>query len=279
VLVLNETIANLPDYRADAVNTTGKGQLVRALQRIGDGSLAEIQQIEMPHSNRVMTRWIVRRAIQGLYPEVVKTIDWSNPKFDAAVEIRSPAAILLREAAEKLVDQYLEHSTLEFEPENVYTVGPVIVDPKKFVEFKNGLHDGYSDLSDTEREYADAIDATGVVWARNPVNGGFSVPLLEKGDRRKFFPDFLVWKGDAILALDPKGGHLIGRDSGTKLLEMLSERGRVRLIVRLFTEGKWQDERTKIGPSGITLWGLRAGRVKPRHFESISAAVQAALAL
>lgn len=278
VVPLRAAISLINDYRNDVANTTGKGELVRAIQNIGDGSRAAVATQETPHSNRVMARWIVRRGIQSLYPEVVKTIDWSDSRFDARVEFTSPAAATLRAAAENLVDTYLENCDLAFEEENPYTIGSVLVNPNKMEKFANSLHEGYSDLNPLELECARALDTTGLPWVRNPVNGGFSIPLLEKGDSRNFFPDFLAWNNGVIFAIDPKGEHLIARDAGLKLLNIRDEKGARRVVVRLVTEGRWADPKQKKSPLGYTIWSMSsAGKPKARHYDTLQDAVIAAV--
>lgn len=272
-----EAIAKIPDFRSDTANTVGKGERLRAVQVIGDGGKVPIETSELHHSNRVMARWIVRRTIQSLYPPAIMSIDWSAVRFDARVEITSVAAHTLRTTAEQLVGVYLEHAELAFEEENLYTVGPVVVNPKKLVAFTNAAHEGYSDLNTLEEPFAHAIDETGNRWARNPSNGGFFIPLLQTGDTRRFFPDFLVWKDKVIFALDTKGAHLINTDAGRKLLSIRDEKSKERVVVRLFTEGKWQDTTTKTSDEGFTLWSIKSGQIKPRHFPTIAKAVEAAL--
>ena len=275
---LLKQIELINDYRDDEKNTVGKGELLTAVQTIGDGSKASIAVRETPHSNRVMARWILRRGIQSLYPEVVKTIDWSDPRFDAKVEITSAAAEVLRAAAEKLVDTYLENCDLAFEEENPYTIGPIIVNPNKLEKFQNALHEGYSDLKQLESDVARVLDDTGLTWVRNPANGGYSIPLLEKGTNWNFFPDFLVWKDDVIVAIDPKGEHLITKDSGIKLLNIRDERGKRRVVVRLITHGKWTDPKQQTSPKGFTVWSIsNAGKPKPRYCETLEDAVRASI--
>lgn len=267
-------IALINDYRGDEKNTVGKGELLTAVQNIGDGSKASVVSRETPHSNRVMARWILRRGIQALYPEVVKTIDWSDGRFDARVEITSAAAETLRAAAEKLVDVYIENCDLAFEEENLYTVGPVITNPNKIERFENALHEGYSDLNALESDVARTLDSTGFPWVRNPANGGYSIPLLEKGSNWNFFPDFLIWKDDVIIALDPKGEHLISKDSGIKLLNIRDEKGKRRVVVRLLTQGKWADPKQQTSQKGYTVWSIsNAGKPKSRYSETLEDAV------
>jgi type III restriction enzyme len=271
-------VATVIDYRNDTTNTVGEGERIRAVQKIGQNNRVSQKVIKTKHSNRVMARWVVRRSIQALYPEVTKSIDWSDPKFDAAIEITSPAAQTLRHAAQRLVDTYFEGSELTYEEGNPYTVGPVSVDPPRLEKFDNALHRGYSDLSPSELLFAKAIDTTGIPWARNQVSSGYSIPLLEIGSSFNFYPDFLVWKGSDVYVLDPKGEHLIDRDAGKKLLSIRDEKGKQRVRIRLFTPGNWKDTKTRTAKDGITVWSMsNAGKIKSRHFDTIFDAVNAAL--
>lgn len=278
--LLAEALEQIQDFRSDAAgNTIGRGNIEKAIQNIGDGSKPIVNVEDRPHSNPVMARWILRRSIQALYPNTVQSVDTSNQKFDARVEINSRAAEYLRGEALKLVEIYLENSDLVFEEENPYIVGPVIVNPGKVISFTNALHKGYSDLSDSELPFAQAIDATGYQWVRNPTNGGYSIPLLEIGDSRRFFPDFLVWKDDVVFAIDPKGDHLIATAAGMKLLNIRDENNKERIVVRLITQGKWKDLQTKT-QGGYTVWQLdKTGKPKPRSYPTIAKAIDAALKL
>jgi type III restriction enzyme len=268
------------DYREESPNIYGKGTRFRATQTIGDGKKATVSTDEAKHSNRVMARWIVRRGVQSLYPRAAASIDWTNPVFDAKVELTSLAAGNLRESADKLVNAFLQHSDLTFEEENLYTVGPVIVNPTKKRDYENALHESYSDLSNSEGDYARVIDALGIPWTRNPSSGGYAIPLLQTGGTFNFFPDFLVWKDSCIFALDPKGAHLVREAAGRKLLNIRDEKDKQRVLVRFFTEGKWEtpDPKDRKSRDGITVFSLgNAGTVRTRHYPSIEKAVEGAL--
>jgi type III restriction enzyme len=278
---MDQVLATLPDYTSDTVNVRGPGEQMRAVQAIGDGSEAKVVTRARDHSNRVVARWLIRRAMQRLYPEAVKTVDWADPRFDARVEVTSPAAHQLREQGEKLVDVFLEHAELAFETTNPYAVGAVLTRPDQLHRFSNSIHDGYSDLNAVELEFAQAIDQLGLKWARNPSNGGYSIPLLEKGGSRRFFPDFLVWNGGVAYALDPKGKHLIMEDAGRKLLAIRDERGNEFVQVRLITEGRWQADPIKqTSPGGYSVWRLsRASKVRCTHHVTVESALRKAVEL
>lgn len=275
---LASALKGLNDYRTDVVNTVGAGEVVRAVQGVGTGERAAVEVLDTPHSNRVTARWIVRREMMALHPEAAKAVDWADGRFDARVEITSNAASVLRSAADDLVDIYLSNSELVFEEDNPYSVGPVHANPAKAKPYKNALHDTY-ELNGLEREIAEAIDETGLDWTRNPENGGYSIPLLDKGNTRRFFPDFLVWKDGVIFAIDPKGGHLLASDAWRKLLDIRDEKGQRKVLVRLISEGRWDDQAQKLGPSGFTVWSAvkATGKPRARHYPGVTEAVSAAL--
>lgn len=274
---VGKAVAAVLDFRNPSADVAGKGQVVKAVQTIGLGHKAAITEADTPHSNRVMARWILRREIMTLYPEVVAAIDWSEGKFNAAVEITSNAAASLRGEADVIVDAYLAGSDLSTEDGNPFVVGPVNVNPAKAKPFNNAVHDSY-DLNDLEQQIAEEIDLTGLDWCRNPVNGGFSLPLLDKGDTRRFFPDFLVWKDGLVFAIDPKAGMLVQSDAGRKLLDVEDGDGKRKLLVRLISAGKWNDQIQKTGPKGFTIWALsKGGKLKPRYATTAAEAVDVAL--
>lgn len=275
---LAEALKLIHDYRTDTTHTTGKGEAVRAIQTIGSGDKATVQNLDTAHSNRVMARWLVRRGMQALFPEAAKAVDWSDGRFDARVEITSTAAASLRNAAEKLVDAYIENSELVFEDDNPYKIGPILVNPKKAKSYKNALHAAY-DLNEFEQEVAECLDETGLQWARNPSNGGYSIPLLDKGDTRQFFPDFLVWKDGLIFALDPKGGHLLAKDAWRKLLDIRDEKGQRKVLVRFISQGRWTDELKHIDSTGLTVWSMTktTGKIRARPVKTLEEAVATSL--
>lgn len=265
------------DFRENPAATSGRGELQRVVQSIGDGTRGTVQVLEVPHANRVTARWLIRREMRALHPEAVKPIQFDD-RFDALVEITSTAAILLQSAAEDLVDIFLANSELTFEESYPYKVGSVLVNPAKGKPFQNALHDSY-DVNPLELEVAEAIDDTGYDWVRNPENGGYSIPLLDKGDSRRFFPDFLAWKDGLVFAIDPKAGHLLAADAWRKLLDIRDEKGQRRILVRLISEGKWNEQVKQVGPKGYTVWSVfkSTGKLRAKHVATTAEAVDAAL--
>ena len=274
-----EAMAALRDYRTDAIYTVGEGRQVRALQAVGSGAAPIIEEQRTDHSNPVLARFVLRRALQAQNPKVANVINWADPKLDARIEINSLAAQELRSAADDLVSLYLDHTRLVCEDENPHEVGPVLLNPDKLVRFNNALHQGYSDLNPDEEDIAKAIDATGYVWARNPSAGGFAIPLLDRGRTRNFYPDFLVWMDDTVFAIDPKGEPYLATDAGRKLLSISDDAGQKRVVVRLVTRGKWNTDTLRaISQQGYTVWTLtNTGKIRARHKASLSEIVEVCL--
>jgi type III restriction enzyme len=278
------------DYREDGINTVGKGGRIRILQTIGRENASAEEWVEVEHSNRVTARWIMRREVHRLFPShgdrqrsPINLCDIEDPRFDALIEYNSRAADHIREQAHKIVDAYIEHSTIvQNSLDHPYVVSSVAVDETKLVRFKNAVHEGYSDLNVFERNFAEAIDRTRHVWCRNPSQGGFTIPLLDRGNTRNFSPDFLVWVDDLVVAIDTKGDHLITEDAGRKLFFIEKIEDGPELVIRLVTQGAWQIAATgqynKISSSaGYSVWMLRQGKPYPLHCPNVAEAVKVCL--
>lgn len=277
---LQEVVDNIHDYTNDSTNVHGPGERSWIKQAIGDGSQGVVVTEAREHSNRVIARWLIRRSMQALFPEAVKTVDWADPRFEVRIEVTSRAANHLRQEAERLVDVYLANADLAFEDSNLYTVASVITKPDQIERFENAGHEGYSDFSNNlELEFAQTIDRTGHRWVRNPANGGYSIPLLEKGSSRRFFPDFIVWKDGLIFAIDPKGKHLAREDLTRKLLSIRDENDKQRVLVRMVTEGRWNHDTLKpTGKGGFSVWRMnKAGQIRCTHHVNIDQAIEKAL--
>jgi type III restriction enzyme len=69
-----------------------------------------------------------------------------------------------------------------------FLIGSAFVRKDEMDLFENALHDGYDGLNQMEREFAQALDATGLRWFRNPSRSGYNIPLISLGRIRKFLP-------------------------------------------------------------------------------------------
>jgi len=255
--VINKIIKATQDYSSGGVNTVGGGGRIQILQTIGIGEAATVEWAEVEHSNRITARWTLRREVQRLFPShgdrqrsPINLCDIEDPKFYA-----------------------LDHP---------YVVPAIAVDDANLVTFTNALHEGYSGLNKDELAFAKALDKTKRVWCRNPSQGGFGIPLLDRGNTRTFNPDFLAWTDRTVVAIDTKGDHLITEDAGRKLFYIEKVEDGPELTIRLVTKGQWQVAQNGVygklsGSTGFTVWALKQGKPHPTHCDTIGEAAQLCL--
>ena len=262
------------DYRKDDVNTVGKGGRIQVLQTIGKNGKDHEEWVEVEHSNKVTARWIFSREVQKTYAKALNLCDIEDSKFDALIEYNSLAAEHIREAANKVVSAYIDHSVIIQNFANPVEVPGVSVDPSNVANFKNALHGGYSDLNTLEMEFADALDKSKKLWFRNASRGLFEVPLLARGESKNFNPDFIVWADKEVIAIDTKGDHLIVEDSGRKLFHVHKIGKGTSLVIKLVTRGKWDEKVQKVNNDGFTVWVLKNGKPHPHYTANVNDAVQ-----
>lgn len=282
---IKQIIDKMIDFRGESSSKTGGGSRIQVLQTIGSGEDITQEWVEVEHSNLVTVRWVFLRELQRFRKDAALLVDLENGKFDARVEYHSDAADHIREIARKVAKAFIEHSEIvQNALDYPYVVADISVNEERMELFRNSLHEGYSDLNGLELEFAKAIDKTRRVWCRNPSQGGYSIPLLDNGKTKQFFPDFLVWADKKIVAIDTKGDHLITDDANRKLLHIRPvEEGYADLVLRLVTEGKWGIEagypKLLDKSDGFTVWILRHGKPHPVHCENAVSTVEACLSI
>lgn len=270
---IDTIMTRLPDYRLDTVNTVGTGSKARVLQKVGEESDAEVEWVEVSHSNPVTARWVFLRELEHVEPRAARLCNISDPRLDAKVEYTSTAAEQLRRLVEDVARAYIQHSEIKVKSnDDPYQVGEAAVAPDDHETYKYALHARYSGLNGLEKKFASALERKKVTWARNP-STGYSLPLLsDKG--RKFHPDFFVWVGKDVVAIDTKGDHLIENEADRKLLLLQNDGKGPSLHVRLVTEGEWDTSfRKKPGSKGMTVWVSRHGAAWPIHCQTAEEAV------
>ena len=278
---IDEVVKAVIDFRDDTgPNVRGGGAKALVLQTVGERGSTDLAWVERDHGNPVSARWIFQTAVRKTFPLALEVTRSDDAKFDAKVELGSPADEHIRAAAAKVVETYLERVVLKQRLQNPYTVGEILVDPSKAVEFKYSLHSAYSGLNKSlELPFAKALDNLKLPWCRNPSRSGFSVPLLTPGQSKAFYPDFLVWKGDVVYALDTTGEHILKEKLGRKLLAVEPHpKAKSRLTVRLISRGRWNEQPQREAAEGFTVWALgHANALTPIHAATIGDAVAAAL--
>jgi type III restriction enzyme len=278
---IDEVIRNLIDFRNDTgPNVRGTGAKALVQQRVGAPGTSEVEWVEREHGNAVSARWIFQTAVRRVFPLALEVTRSDDPKFDAKIELQSPADDHMRKAAEDVVQIYLEHVVLKQRLPNPFVVGDILVDPTKAETFKHALHDAYSGLNKSlELPFARELDKLRLTWCRNPSRSGFAIPLLSPGASKSFYPDFLVWKGKDVFALDTTGEHILESKLGRKLLAVEPHpRAKTRLLVRLISSGHWTDQPQRESAEGFTVWSLgHANALRPVHVGSMAEAIAASL--
>lgn len=284
-----DIVGKMMDFSSGGTNTIGQGSRMLVLQEIGSGSEATYEWAEVEHSNRVTARSVFRRELQRLYSGAlrraggpVNLVDIELPKFDALIELTSPAADHVRSVARSVVEAYINHSKIfQNDFDAPYSVGPVAVDPSDAVDFTKALHRTYSGLNPLELRFARALDRTQRVWARNPRNSGFYIPLLDMSSSSTYWPDFLVWVDKAVVAIDTKGDHLLAEASVGKLFDIDTLGEPAKVVLRLISEGESEalpsGQINKVGKLGFTVWSWKNGRLHGTHAPDEKAAVRMAL--
>ena len=275
-------IDSLNDHRNDnGANVQSAGGRTLIQRMVGEHSDVEFEWEEFEHTNRVVARWLFQREVMRRFQGALGVAPTDAPKFDARVGFGSRAHKEIERVAEDVVNAYIDNVFLKQKTVDQYVVGPALVRKDEMETFTNALHEGYSDLSEsTEAPFARAIDKTGLTWYRNPSRSGYNIPLISIGPTRNFYPDFLVWKGKDVFALDPTGEHLLKDKTNRKLLSIEPAKPTSgQLIVRLISVGQWNTDVEQEGPDGFTVWGRKQdGDLRAIHVDSVEAAVERSLA-
>lgn len=278
---IEQVIKNLIDFRGDTSdNVRGGGGKALVQQRVGGEGTSEVEWVERDHGNAVSARWIFQTAVRRQFPLALEVTGSDDPKFDARVELQSPAAATVRKAADEVVKIYLERVVLKQRLHNPYEVGEILVDPTKADTFTHALHDSYSGLNRSlEWPFAEELDRLKLIWCRNPSRSGFALPLLSPGQSKSFYPDFLVWRGSNVFALDTTGEHILESKLGRKLLAIEPHpKSKIKLLVRLISRGHWNDQPQRESGEGFTVWSLgHANALHPIHVGTMTEAIKASL--
>lgn len=154
-------------------------------------------------------------------------------------------------------------------------LGPKSIPQRRLNPFKVGT-EGYAGLNPThERPFADAIDKTGLTWARNPSRSGYGIPLISVGPTSNFYPDFLIWTDERVICVDTKGPHMVHETARRKLLRIRPAKEGSRLDVQFVSNGKYDDHLEQKHSSGFTCWGLRDdGTLQAVHYADLEHVVK-----
>lgn len=277
-----EIIEGLTDYRKDdGSNIKSAGGRIQVQRLVGESNEVDFKWEEFEHTNLVAARWLFQREVMRRFHGALGVAPVDAVKFDARVGYGSRAHKQIQRAAEDVVAAYIDNVELRQKSMDEYVVGPALVRSEEIETFTNALHDGYDGLNTTlELPFAHAIDKLGVPWYRNPSRSGYNIPLISLGPTRNFYPDFLIWKGENVFAIDTTGGHLLKEKTGRKLLSIGAPKGSSgQLVVRLVSEGKWNSEVEQEDSAGYTVWRRKQDNtLRATHVDDIDTAVERAVA-
>lgn len=276
---VQNVIDKMNNYNGDtAGNTVSKGSRALVQQRVGDGSQSQLKWVPYEHNNAVSARWLFQLEVSRQFPRALEVASSDDPKFDARIELGSRAHEHISQTANQVVDAYLQNVRLGERTHNPYVVDAATVDPSKIVKFSNSVHAGYSGLNALELQFARALDATRFTWCRNPARSGYPIPLLTRGQTRTFYPDFLVWRGNVVFAIDPTGQHLLKEKTARKLFSIVPGKTKQRVVIRLVSEGRWNERVEQLEKNGYTVWSLRQDQeLGFTHHDSIEEALKVCL--
>lgn len=180
----------------------------------------------------------------------------NHPKMQQKVGIDSEAMTMLNRAIEPMraglndkieMETWGKRYTYKVSPFKLVApdmVGNSVTQRERYHvhRYTNGVHAEYNGMNPFEHKVAEALDTLGLPWARNPVGkSGYRIPIPELGsDTVWFYPDFLLWTKNGVVAIDPKGRHLVEAAVTHKLLDLSSVAGlknQVRVV--LILEGNY----------------------------------------
>jgi len=152
--------------------------------------------------------------------------------------------------------------------------------------YNNAVHAHYNGLNPFEVQVADALDALGKPWCRNPPikSSGYRIPIPQLGaDTIWFYPDFLLWADKEVWAIDPKGRHLLEAAVQSKLLYLsTSTTPTLPVRVALVLDGEYtRDDESRWSKSGkkggYTLVRRVGGEIKTRSMDNPAEMMKALL--
>lgn len=277
-VAIDDALAAIGDYTTGS-DGIAEGRYARVTQPIGQqGDASDLEWMAGGYGMPVTVEWLLRRYIERQYPAAYGAYKSDTPRLQQRIQLGSVAAKQIEKIAYEVVQAYLKHTDLSVMPGSSKAVGSVQVDTTNQESFPNALHQAYSGLNEDEKACAWAIDRLGWPWCRNPSKSGFFLPLLKPGNKRGFFPDFIVWTDSTIWLIDPKGGHLLKEAAGKKLIAIDTLPGQRAVKVCLITQGKWESTSSCVPapPGTVTAWRLRGGVTdRPQDFSDIDALLRA----
>lgn len=279
-----KVMKDLVDHRGGGPSTVSDGQRAVAQVRVGDkDGKVEWAWEDYKGSSLVTARWVFESTIKKRFTEALQSVNSSDERLDARIQFDSPAYRDIQDTAQKVVQAYIDNIEMKQRRRTPYEVGRIRVDEATAVRYDNALHERYGRLNPNEKSFAKALDRLRLEWCRNPERSeaGYHIPLLQPDNGSyNFYPDFLVWKDDTVFAIDPKGDHILQGALRWKLMAIETPLvATQRVVIRLVSEGQYDEYVTRKSTTGYTVWSLRAGRPHPNCCDTIGEAVEACVQL
>lgn len=266
---VQDLLAACPDFRDDTTNTHGTGSRRVVRQKVGAAADAAAWET-FEQSSTASARWIFHREVQRQFSSALGVVHLADPKLDAVIGIGSPAYATICRLAQDVVDAFVENVQLNQRRLNPYKVGTLLARPDEAIRFSNAAHEAYSGLNGEEARFAEALDHSGLRWARNPERTGYGIPLVTAGPTRTFYPDFLLWTDSRVVCLDTKGSFLIRETAARKLLRINYPGEGPRLDIQFVSTGRYNDQLEKRDSEGCTAWSLgNDARLRTQHFPDL----------
>lgn len=97
---------------------------------------------------------------------------------------------------------------------------------------------------------------------------------MEPGKTENFYPDFLVWSGNDVYAIDTKGSHLHA-DARRKLVQIRpADTTSPRVYVRFVSIGLVDEDGARKDSAGFTVWSFRPNGSRDfTHYDSVDEAL------
>ncbi|MBR0833186.1 DEAD/DEAH box helicase family protein [Bradyrhizobium manausense] len=283
---IEDYIRNMSDYRSDdGTNVRGIGKRVQVQRIVGGPHSQSFVWEDCGDSVSVLARWLFSREVARIHRgalgvAITSSSDGSLSKFDARIGLGSPAAVHIADVAKKVGEAFVDQVYLKLRSINSFEIGPVLIVPDSEQSFKYAIHNAYdkNDFNAFELDFAEALDKARLVWSRNQARSGYSIPLPTPGKTLNFYPDFLVWNGGNVFAIDTKGSHLHA-DAARKLVSIKpASDATKRVFVRFVSNGVVDALGPQPDSSGYTVWTFKpSGDPEFTHCETLAASVERCL--
>lgn len=246
----------------------------------------EVQWKEFKRTKKLTVRTILMSEIVKECPGAYEVFNSVDRKFDNPIDLESRAHQHLKKDAQEIIQAYEENIKLKYDSLTSYQVKSIMVQEEigKYHTFKMSLHEGYSNLNEQlELPFARELDrwakSLGFRWCRNNPRSGYGIPLINRGITRNFYPDFLIWKNEKVLAVDTTGSYLLDDKITRKLLNInpSEENPSKKLVIQIVSPGKYKDK-TPTTKEGFTTWKIKEnGEIGGIYYESLEEAIKRSL--